>query len=326
MVLSGREERVLLVFPRGADALLQAGGTIARLVDAGSNAAVLTLESDVATDKALWSMGAHDRRLAHKDARASVSAAIDAQRSSAIVVPALAAGVGHGAIGHEGSGQGSSPEAELIAAAVAEASARHLPVYLAVRGRMPADQRLVAVDVSDQLDAKAAALSTLPGVTVDQRILHVEGSEPRALGSTEQFVMIEGGHADAEPQQSVANRIGTIVLGVIIGALFGAIATVAHQSTIELAGVTVPWGLIVGLISITALLIGLRLVLRDRAVVLAAALGMLATIFVLSLQSMGGSVLVPAGLSGTIWTFAPAIIAAFVISWPRLPERTVARA
>ncbi len=343
MVLSGRQERVLLVFPRGADAILQAGGTIARLADTGSKASILVAQNDTASDHALWEMGAIDRAIASDDLRASVSAAIDAHKSSAIVVPARAR---DSRVELGGAPTGGTPAAALhpsdpvvdltilsnsrddalIAAAVAEAAARQLPVYLAVRGRMPADQRLIAVDVSDQLDAKAAALSTLPGISVDQRVVHVQGSEPRALSATEQFVMLSAGASAVEPRASLSSRLGAIVLGVIIGALFGAMGTVVHQSTLEIAGITVPWGLALALGSVTALLIGLRLVMRDRSVVLASALGLLVTIFVLSLRSTGGSVLVPAGILGTVWSFAPAIIAAIVIAWPRLPDRRVTRA
>lgn len=313
MVLSGREERVLFVFPRGFDALLHGGGTIARLIEAGSTADVLTGVSDAASERALWMLGAHSVTVAGDDSQRSVAAAIDAQQVSAVVVPA--AGIG-----------GAGPLSELVAAAVAEASARHLPVYLAVSGRMPAGERLIAVDVSDQLDAKGDALATVPGVTVHERAISIDGDAPRALGATEQFVTIGGGHVEREAAPSVANRIGAAVLGIAVGVIFAAMGTVTHQSTVVLAGITVPWGLIVALTGLTALLIGLRLVLHDRLTVLATALGALITIFVLSLRSAGGSVLIPEGTLGLIWTMAPAVIAAIVIAWPRLPARPASRA
>lgn len=313
MVLSGREERVLFVFPRGFDALLHGGGTIARLIEAGSTADVLTGEADAASERALWMLGAHSVTLTGEDPQRSVSAAIDAQQISAVVVPA--AGIG-----------GAGPLSELVAAAVAEASARHLPVYLAVSGRMPAGERLIAVDVSDQLDAKGDALATIPGVTVQDRVISIDDDAPRALGTTEQFVTIGGGPVEREAAPSIANRIGAAVLGVAVGVIFAAMGTVAHQSTVVVAGITIPWGLIVALTGLTALLIGLRLVLHDRLTVLATALGALITIFVLSLRSSGGSVLIPEGTLGLIWTMGPAVIAAIVIAWPRLPARPASRA
>jgi hypothetical protein len=314
VVLSGREERVLLVFPRGRDALALAGGTIARLVDSGSRAAVLTGDADTAAEAGLWAMGARSQAMTGSDARAAVAAAFDEQQASAIVVPAL------------GPGQEGGDEAALVAAAVAEAAARHLPVYLAVTGRMPAGKRLIAVDVSDQLDAKGDALAALPGASVRERTVSFDDQEPRLLGATEQFVMIGGGHAEAEQPPSTANRIGAAVLGFVVGAIFGGMATVAHQSTVQLGPVTIPWGLILGLLGITALLVGLRLVLHDRITVLFTALGVLVTIFVLSLRSTGGSVLIPEGALGLAWTMGPAIIAAIVIAWPRLPARPAPRA
>lgn len=307
MVLSGREERVLLVFPRALDALAQAGGTIARLAESGSAAAVLTGDDDADAVAGLWAMGARSQALDGASLRAGVAHAIDEQHSTAIVVPAL------------GAAESQAEGAELVAAAVAEASARHLPVYLAVRGRMPAGQRLIAVDVSDQLDAKCDALAALPGVRVQEHSLRVDGQEALGLGRTEQFVMIGGGHAPAPVPPSVANRVGAGLLGFAVGAVFAAMATVAHQATAVVAGVTLPWGLLLGLAGLTALLLGLRLVLHDRATVLCTALGALVAIFMLSLRSTGGSVLIPQGTLGLVWTMAPAVIAAIVIAWPRLP-------
>ncbi len=304
---------MLLVFPRGRDALMLAGGTVARLVDSGSSAAVLTGDADPAAEAGLWAMGARSHTMTGADARAAVAAAFDAQEATAIVVPAL------------GPGQENGEAGAIVAAAVAEASSRHLPVYLAVTGRMPAGKRLIAVDVSDQLDAKGDALAGLPGVSVRDRTVTSDGEEPRLLGATEQFVMIGGGHAEVEQPPSTANRVGAAVLGFVVGVIFAGMATVAHQSTVQLGPLDLPWGLILGLAGITALLVGLRLVLHDRVTVLFTALGMLITIFVLSLRSTGGSVLIPEGALGLAWTMGPAIIAAIVIAWPRLPARPAPR-
>ncbi|AMB60453.1 hypothetical protein AWU67_09215 [Microterricola viridarii] len=124
----------------------------------------------------------------------------------------------------------------------------------------------------------------------------------------------------------MSSRIGAAVLGFLVGALFAAMGTVAHQSTAEIFGITVPWGLLLGLVGFTALLVGLRLVLHDRVTVLFTALGALVTIFVLSLRSTGGSVLIPEGALGLAWTMGPVIIAAIVLAWPRLPARPSPRA
>lgn len=305
---------MLLVFPRGRDALALAGGTIARLVESGSSAAVLTGDADAAAEGGLWAMGARSQAMTGSEPRAAVSAAFDAQEATAIIVPAL------------GPGQESGGAGAIVAAAVAEAADRHLPVYLAVTGRMPAGKRLIAVDVSDQIDAKGDALAALPGASVRERTVSFDDQEPRLLGATEQFVMIGGGHVEVEQPPSTANRIGAAVLGFVVGVIFAGMGTVAHQSTAQLGPLEIPWGLILGLLGITALLVGLRLVLHDRVTVLFTALGMLLTIFVLSLRSTGGSVLIPEGALGLAWTMGPAIIAAIVIAWPRLPARPAPRA
>jgi hypothetical protein len=109
--------------------------------------------------------------------------------------------------------------------------------------------------------------------------------------------------------------------GLVAGAAFGMLGTVAHQTTLPVGQATLPVGLVLALAGAAALLVGLRMVLGDRMVVLLAAVGLLGTIFVLSLRSAGGSVLVPAGPAGTVWTLVPALIAALAVAWPKVPPR-----
>ncbi|WP_156109720.1 hypothetical protein [Cryobacterium sp. MLB-32] len=73
--------------------------------------------------------------------------------------------------------------------------------------------------------------------------------------------------------------------------------------------------------AVSALLVGLRLLRGTRTVAFLAATGLLVTIFVLSLRGAGGSVLVPAGLTGTLWTVVPALVTALVLAWPTIPAR-----
>jgi hypothetical protein len=108
---------------------------------------------------------------------------------------------------------------------------------------------------------------------------------------------------------------------LLLGAFVGSVTTVVHQNDSDVLGITVPWGMILGLIAIAGFLIGLRIVTQDRIVVLAASLGLVGMIFVFSMKSQGGSVLVPNNLWGTIWAIAPALIATVVTAWPKLPER-----
>lgn len=105
-----------------------------------------------------------------------------------------------------------------------------------------------------------------------------------------------------------------------MGLLVGSITTVVHQSAINIAGVDVPWGLVLGLLVVIGFLVGLRIVVQDRLIVLFASLGLAGMVFLLSQESTGGSVLVPNNLWGMIWAIAPTLIATIVVAWPKLPE------
>jgi hypothetical protein len=119
----------------------------------------------------------------------------------------------------------------------------------------------------------------------------------------------------------VANRILNLVVMFVLGAIFGAVGTVAQQSTVAIFGLVIPWGLIVGLIAIACLFVGLRLVTSGRLATLVAALGVLIPIVIFSFKSAGGSVLIPAGAIGTTWTIAPVVIAAIAVAWPTTIRR-----
>ena len=106
-----------------------------------------------------------------------------------------------------------------------------------------------------------------------------------------------------------------------MGLLVGSITTVVHQSVVSVGGVELPWGLILSVVVLVGFLVGLRIVVEDRLVVLFAALGIVGMVFLLSMQSTGGSVLVPNNLWGTIWAVVPTLIATVVVAWPRLPQR-----
>lgn len=122
----------------------------------------------------------------------------------------------------------------------------------------------------------------------------------------------------------MTERWRTLILSLgafIMGVLVGSITTVVHQNTVDVGSFEFPWGLILGLIAVTGFFVGLRMVVQNRWVVLAAALGLVGTIFMYSLKSPGGSVFIPNNLWGTIWAIGPALIATIVLVWPKLPER-----
>ncbi|MEY4040035.1 MAG: hypothetical protein RLZZ52_903 [Actinomycetota bacterium] len=108
---------------------------------------------------------------------------------------------------------------------------------------------------------------------------------------------------------------------MLMGLLVGSVTTVVHQNVITIAGVQIPWGLVLSLVAVTGFLVGLRIVVQDRLVVLCAALGIVGMVFFMSQRSIGGSVLIPNNLWGSIWAIAPTLIATVIVAWPKLPER-----
>lgn len=126
---------------------------------------------------------------------------------------------------------------------------------------------------------------------------------------------------------SVAGRIGALLIAAVVGAVYGTVATVGHRQVLRIGEVVIPWGLVVAIVGIAALLVGVRLVTRGRALTAAAAVGLVVMVAVLTyLPGPGGSVLVVGDLLGTVWSFAPALIGVLVIAWPELPSRAPARA
>lgn len=132
-------------------------------------------------------------------------------------------------------------------------------------------------------------------------------------------------HVDRERTPSRSARIRTIAIAGLIGLVYGTVATIGHRHTWQLGEVSVPWGLVAGLVGVAALLVGIRLVAGGRAAAIAAAVGIVGAVALFSLPGPGGSVLVASGLVGTVWSVGPALIAVLVVAWPSLPSRAAAR-
>ena len=316
MVMSGSGERILFVHARPGDESALTGGTIARLRADGSRAVVLypasPAETDAAISAALAELGARSwRRLPHgtpAELASALRTAIDELGATAVVVGAVDEGL-----------------RETATAAAHEAG---LPVFLARTVRQAPGQRLIAVDVGDHINQKLRALSRFPARwSLQERTRTLADGSTDLITDTETFLRTDAPRPALPPpaarpaRQTLANRSLAGLGGLAVGIIFGVLGTIAHQATLTLFGVALPIGLTIAFVGIGALLLGLRLVVGDRFVVGLAAAGLLLTIFVLSLRGAGGSVLVPAGLTGTLWTVVPALIAAFVLAWPKLPPR-----
>jgi predicted aconitase with swiveling domain len=327
MVMSGTDERVVFVLDAPGDESLHTGGTIARLLADGAVVTVLFGGTDPAAADAATVATARTA-LGESDAgqwrvlpsapdaagrRTLLGAALTEAGATAVVTAAV--------------------DPVLRQAAVDAATEHGVPVFLGSRVSAAAGQRLTAIDVSDQIDRKLAALAAYNNRwRVDGRVLHgADGADVGVTGS-ETFVRsstttgtttgtVAGFAEDDDEAPTVAMRLITTLVALIAGALFAVLGTTAHQTTVQIGSVSAPIGLVLALIASGTLLVGLRLVIRDRLVVLAAAIGLLVTVFLLSLRSTGGSVLIPQGALGLIWTITPALIAALVIAWPRIPAR-----
>lgn len=208
--------------------------------------------------------------------------------------------------------------------AVRAAHAADIPVFLTRGVADGGGQRLTAIDVSDQVEQKLAALANYPSRwSLEGHTLVLADGTRQAVGGTETYSRIDAPHPPPAPSPpTLATRLGAGALGLVVGAVFAVLGTIAHQATIEFGpasgAVSFPIGLVIALTAACALLVGLRLVLRDRLVVGFTAAGLLLTSFLLSLRGVGGSVLVPEGLAGTLWTIVPAFVAALVLAWPTI--------
>ena len=322
MIMSGSGERVVFVVDAPGDEALLTGGTIARLLDDDAEVTVLFgaalsgvalpgLAPDAAAvTAARTALGEGDparwRVLTARpevDTRDVLGAALSEAHATAVVIAAA--------------------DRDLRQAAIDAAGDHGVPVFVSSRVSQSTGHRLTAVDVSDQVDRKLHALAAYPNRwAVDGRLVRPgDGSEVLVTG-TETFLRGPAAPHPADPEPPTrATRLLATLMGLAAGVLFGVLGTVAHQTTFSLGSVTVPIGLVLALLSAGSLLLGLRLVVGDRLVVGAAALGLLLTVFLLSLRSTGGSVLVPSGVLGSVWTIVPAVFAALVLAWPRIPAR-----
>ena len=323
MVMSGSAERVVFVHDRPGQESLLTGGTIARLRADDAQVVVLFGSSrpgdDACVRTAMAALDVSDWRMlpAASGARSlseSVADVIVDVRATAVVI-------------------GTDDDA-LRAAAVGAADSLNVPVFRHRRVTDAVGQLLVAIDVGAQVDEKLRAIAAYPrrwSVT-DHAVEPIDSADlaeptdpadrPVTIGGTETFVRLPPAHAPtADKAAGLVGRGVAAGAALLTGIAFGVLGTIAHQATISIGPVTLPIGLVLALAGITALLAGLRLVLGDRLIVFSSAIGLLGTIFILSLRSTGGSVLVPEGIPGLLWSVVPTLVATIVLAWPRIPAR-----
>ncbi len=113
------------------------------------------------------------------------------------------------------------------------------------------------------------------------------------------------------------------IVAALVGGVYGVAGTIAHS----VMWGPVPIGIIVAAIACAAILVAVRSLTHDRGAAVAAGLGMIGMLVLISGVGPGGSVVVPNSLSGQIWTYVVAGLVLLVVAWPsfsKVPVRTVA--
>ena len=174
------------------------------------------------------------------------------------------------------------------------------------------------VDAQPVLERKRAALAAhRTQVTVDGDWFSLSSGAPRPIAEGESYTRVHPAGASGFHDQSLVSRVSALVVATLLGAFAGATLTAAHQASVAVGPLVIPWGIITAVIVTAAILAGLRIVFETRIVAGCAAIGLLGASALLAIQTSGGSVLVPANPAGYTWTYAPVIIAAVVLAWPR---------
>jgi len=184
----------------------------------------------------------------------------------------------------------------------------------------------VSIDVSPVAARKRAALAAHRSqLTISGDSFALSNGESQPIGTVESFRRAreeEGVEQVPFRDQSAATKLIAAVAVVVLGALVGTLMTAVHQSSVSIAGVAVPWGVVVGLAATAALIVGARMLSGTRWLTALAALGVMGMSGYLALPTVGGSVVVPQNPVGYVWTYGPPVITLFVLAWPTV-RRTV---
>lgn len=111
---------------------------------------------------------------------------------------------------------------------------------------------------------------------------------------------------------SVPARIGSWIVALVVGLVYGVAGTVAHAYAIG----WFPLGLLLAIIGSGALLLAVRLLTVDRWATLATGAGMMVSTLVFSGSGPGGSVVVPQTDLAVVWTLSVPILVAIAVAWP----------
>jgi hypothetical protein len=108
------------------------------------------------------------------------------------------------------------------------------------------------------------------------------------------------------------SRVLSWVASALVGGVYGVAGTIGHS----LMWGPIPVGLIVGAIACAAILVAIRALTHDRGAAVAAGVGMIGLLLLISGVGPGGSVVVENTLTGQIWTYLIAGLVLLVVAWP----------
>ena len=201
------------------------------------------------------------------------------------------------------------------------AQAMHVPFFAIETS--DTGRATLEVDVSGVIDRKTAALMAhATQLTVDGATLTMSGGQVDTIGSVERFRRADGdGHPRTFREYPLGSKLMLAVVALVLGAVIGALGTVAHSILWTVGSADIPVGLVVALAVVVCVLVGLRLVFDHRLPALVAAVGVIAVVNLLSTESSGGSVLIPDTLLAYFWVYGPVAIGFIVLAWPKLPQR-----
>ena len=120
------------------------------------------------------------------------------------------------------------------------------------------------------------------------------------------------------------SRVLSWIAAALVGGVYGIAGTIVHS----VMWGPFPVGLIVATIACAAILVAVRALTHDRGAAVAAGLGMLGMLVLISGVGPGGSVVVQDSFAGRIWTYLVAGIVLLVVAWPsfsKLPARPTGR-
>lgn len=123
---------------------------------------------------------------------------------------------------------------------------------------------------------------------------------------------------------SWVSRVLSWISAALVGGVYGVAGTIGHS----VMWGPVPVGLIVATIACAAILVAVRALTHDRGAAVAAGLGMLGMLVLISGVGPGGSVVVQDSFAGRIWTYLVAGIVLLVVAWPsfsKLPPSPAGR-